>query len=83
MSAICNHIVTTISVLTDSSLLHSFCDQRKAKLKLSKQNSGGVLFSLVGEDGRILTPMFSSGRGLLEHLYIVEADPLANLREVL
>ena len=71
-----------IGALTDSSLLQDACKKQNARLRIRAMSTGHY-FMLVGEDGRALTPLFSSGRGLLEHLYILNEEPLADIREVL
>lgn len=69
MKSVMKNYTLVLSGLTDSATIQEYCNRHHAKVKLSQQNSGGILFSVVGQDDRLLTPMFSTGRGLLEHLY--------------
>jgi len=73
----------TVAYLTASPAVQEFAHRHHAKVKLSQQNSGGVLFSLVGPDERLLTPMYSTSLGLVEYLRALAAEPLMDIREVL
>lgn len=69
--SIARSIQFDVAGLTDSATVRDYCERHGAKVKLILRPDGRCLFGLI-RNGELLTPIYKSGRGLIEHLHEAE-----------